>query len=138
MSKQNSLSVVERLRRNFHQKRLSKNKNKIYELLIKLPKKEWRGAFQVEAQKMFRKISLTLHPDKGGNEKEYQALVSELEKYKTKFSQPTALDNFYHNKTPIEEVGELKSWLILNRGVFVSLSEKEQDWGSIKTASKTL
>ena len=74
-----------------------------------------------EAQRIFRKISLTLHPDKGGNEKEYQALVSELERYKINFSQPATLDNFY-NRTPLEEVVDLKNWLMQNRGTFVSLA----------------
>ena len=90
-----------------------------------------------EAQKMFRKISLTLHPDKGGNEKEYQALVNELEKHKTKFSQPTALENFYHNKTPIEEVADIKSWLILSRDIRV-VSQRQVDFPSIIPSSKML
>ena len=42
-----------------------------------------------EARKIFRMLSLKLHPDKGGDEEVYKQLVAELETWQKHFAEPS-------------------------------------------------
>ena len=72
-----------------------------------------------EAHRLFKTIARMIHPDKGGNTAEFQALVNEFEQCKLNFQQAHACRPLSNIRNLAERIAQCRKWLVINRGPIV-------------------